>query len=44
MIIANPDRLAPMVTGTVGLTELDSAFAALTGGDGSQVKLLVASA
>ncbi|HUD94534.1 zinc-binding dehydrogenase, partial [Sphingobium sp.] len=43
MIADNPDRLAPMVTGMVGLTELDTAFAALTGGDGSQVKLLISS-
>ena len=41
MIADNPNRLAPMITGTVGLTELDSAFAALTSGDGTQVKLLV---
>jgi threonine dehydrogenase-like Zn-dependent dehydrogenase len=44
MIVDDPARLAPMVTGTVGLTALDTAFAALTGGDGNQVKILVASA
>jgi threonine dehydrogenase-like Zn-dependent dehydrogenase len=41
MIVADPDRLAPMVTGHVGLTQIDDAFAALTSGDASQVKILV---
>lgn len=40
MICADPDRLAPMVTGAVGLAGIDAAFAALTSG-GSEVKLLV---
>lgn len=40
MICADPARLAPMVTGTVPLVDIDSAFAALTAG-GSEVKLLV---
>ncbi len=40
MICQDPDRLAPLVTGTVGLEDVDQAFAALTSGDG-HVKLLV---
>lgn len=41
MIADDPDRLAPMVTGSVGLAQIDSAFDALTANDGTQVKLLV---
>ncbi|MGV1684858.1 zinc-binding dehydrogenase [Sphingopyxis sp. NJF-3] len=40
MIAADPDALAPMVTGSVGLAEVDRAFAALSGG-GSDIKLMV---
>ena len=39
MIRAAPERMAPMVTGTVGLDGVDAAFNALTSGDG--VKVLV---
>lgn len=40
MISADPDGLAPMVTGSVGLADVDRAFAALSGG-GSDIKLMV---
>ncbi|ALJ14312.1 zinc-binding dehydrogenase [Sphingopyxis macrogoltabida] len=40
MISADPDSLAPMVTGTVGLADVDRAFASLSGG-GSDIKLMV---
>lgn len=40
MIAANPDSLAPMVTGSVGLADVDRAFAALSGG-GADIKLMV---
>lgn len=40
MICADPDRLAPMVTGSVPMTQVDRAFAAL-GAGGSDVKLMV---
>jgi threonine dehydrogenase-like Zn-dependent dehydrogenase len=41
MVCANPDGLAPMVTGHVPLSGVEQAFASLTGG-GSDIKLLVA--
>ncbi len=41
MVCANPDGLAPMVTGQVPLTGVEKAFASLSGG-GSDIKLLVA--
>ena len=40
MIAANPDALKPLVTGTVALDGVGSAFDALIGG-GEQVKMLV---
>lgn len=40
MISADPDSLAPMVTGSVGLADVDRAFASLSGG-GSDIKLMV---
>lgn len=40
MILANPDRLAPLVTTRVGLSGIGSAFDALTGGTGA-IKALV---
>ncbi|MGH6650035.1 MAG: zinc-binding dehydrogenase [Sphingopyxis sp.] len=40
MISANPDALAPMVTGSVGLADVARAFASLSGG-GSDIKLMV---
>lgn len=41
MIDAEPAALSPMVTGSVALPDLDAAFASLTGGDSSQIKMLV---
>jgi len=40
MIRVDPDRLRPMVTGCVAMTEVDRAFAAL-GAGGSDVKIMV---
>lgn len=40
MICKDPDKLSPMVTGSVGLADVDRAFAALSGG-GEDVKILV---
>lgn len=40
MISADPDSLAPMVTGTVGLADVDRAFASLSGG-GPDIKVMV---
>lgn len=40
MVCDRPETLAPMVTGEVGLADVDRAFAALSGG-GGDVKLLV---
>jgi threonine dehydrogenase-like Zn-dependent dehydrogenase len=40
MIAADPARLKPLVTGQVGLGDVDAAFSALTAG-GEQVKMLV---
>ena len=39
MIRAAPERMAPLITGTVGLTEVDSAFDSLVAGNGVKVQV-----